>query len=204
MACLRVVYFVDLWVGIKHKTRLYFNFLIRKIMHPINYLINHIEQTVNLDKKDYPLIKRHFELRELEKKEILLFKGDVSRHMRFIEDGCLKCYHIDGNGDEQILQFGIEGWWINDLYSYLTQSPAQYFIQAIEDSRVLQIRRRSLEQPFEEVPAIERFFRIKIQNAYVSLQDRTIHRMHKSAKQRYIDFRQSHSNIEQRVPQYKL
>ena len=124
--------------------------------------------------------------------------------MRFITDGCLKCYHIDEDGNEQILQFGIEGWWINDLYSYLTQTPAKYFIQAIEDSCVFQIERNSLEQLYKQIPSIERFFRIKIQNAYVTLQDRTIHSMSKPAKQRYLDFRKSYPKIEQRVPQYMV
>lgn len=133
-----------------------------------------------------------------------MFKGDVSRHMRFIADGCLKCYHIDEDGNEQILQFGIEGWWINDLYSYLTQTPAKYFVQAIEDSCVLQIKRHSLEELYKQIPTIERFFRIKIQNAYVALLDRTIHNMSKPAKQRYLDFRTSYPNIEQRVPQYMV
>lgn len=133
-----------------------------------------------------------------------MFKGDISRHMRFIMNGCLKCYHIDEDGNEQILQFGIEGWWINDLYSYLTQTPAKYFIQAIEDSCVFQIERNSLEQLYKQIPSIERFFRIKIQNAYVTLQDRTIHSMSKPAKQRYLDFRTSYPKIEQRVPQYMV
>nr|WP_276611342.1 Crp/Fnr family transcriptional regulator [Fodinibius halophilus] len=140
----------------------------------------------------------------MQKKEILLFKGDVSRHMRFITNGCLKCYHIDEAGNEQILQFGIEGWWINDLYSYLTQTPAKYFIQAIENSSLLQIERNALKKLYNESPAIERFFRIKIQNAYVALQDRTIYSMSKSAKQRYLDFRTSYPNIDQRVPQYMV
>jgi hypothetical protein len=34
--------------------------------------------------------------------------------------------------------FGIEEWWIGDLHSHLTQSPATYFVQAFEDAEVIQ------------------------------------------------------------------
>ncbi|MEQ8927380.1 MAG: Crp/Fnr family transcriptional regulator, partial [Fulvivirga sp.] len=113
-------------------------------------------------------------------------------------------YYIDDQAHERILQFGIEGWWVNDLYSYLTETPAQLFVQALEPTTVLQIHRNKLNQLFDEVPAIDRFFRYKMQNAYVSLQNRTIHSMSDSAETRYLEFIKTYREIEQRVPQYMI
>ncbi|MDX1636596.1 MAG: Crp/Fnr family transcriptional regulator [Balneolaceae bacterium] len=173
-------------------------------MDAINKLLSHVEESVELNGEDRRLIRSYFKTRQLEKKESLLFKGDVSREMRFIADGCLRCYNIDPKGEEHILHFGIEGWWINDLYSYLTQTPAKFFIQALEDSTLLQVDRSDLELLLDKSPALERFFRIKIQNAYVVLQERTIHAMSKTAKERYEDFRTRYPSIERRVPQYMI
>ncbi len=170
-------------------------------MHP---LIQHIKEQVSLSEKKADIIASAFAAKALDKKEMLLFKGDVSNHMRFIEKGCLRAYNIDDSGNEHILQFGIEGWWVNDLYSYITQEPAKGFIQALEPSSVLQIHRDSLNALFKTVPAMERFFRLKIQSAYVALQERTIHSMSKTVEQRYIDFRNKYRDIEQRVPQYMV
>lgn len=172
-----------------------------KQVHP---LIAHIESIVSLSGADVEKVLQAFHPKRLKKKEILLFKGDISSHMRFIESGCLRSYYIDEAAQERILQFGIEGWWINDLYSYLTQTPAEYFIQAVEATTVLQIHRDSLETLFQQVPAMERFFRIKIQSAYVALQERTMRTMSQTAEQRYIEFRQKYREIEQRVPQYMV
>lgn len=169
--------------------------------HP---LIAHIESIVPLSGAEAEKVLQAFHPKRLKKKEILLFKGDVSSHMRFIESGCLRSYYIDDASQERILQFGIEGWWVNDLYSYLTQTPAEYFVQAVEASTVLQIHRDSLENLFKQVPAMERFFRIKIQSAYVALQERTMRTMSQTAEQRYIEFRQKYREIEQRVPQYMV
>jgi CRP-like cAMP-binding protein len=54
------------------------------------------------------------------KKELILFKGEISSHMRFIVKSCLKTYSLNEEGEEQIVHLGIEGWRINDLYSYIT------------------------------------------------------------------------------------
>jgi CRP-like cAMP-binding protein len=170
----------------------------------VQFLIQHIQDQVSLSDEESNWIRKAFIVKEIDKKEMLLYKGDVSNHMRFIEQGCLRAYNIDAAGNEHILQFGIEGWWVNDLYSYITQEPADGFIQALEPSRVLQVHRDKLNELFNTVPVMERFFRLKIQSAYVALQERTIHSMSKTAEQRYLDFRHKYRDIEQRVPQYMV
>jgi len=159
---------------------------------------------VVLTNAEADLVRQSFKETALGKKEMLLFKDEVSSHMRFVAKGCLRCYYMDDDAKEHIIQFGIEGWWVNDLYSYLTQTPARQFIEAVEDSLVLQIHRDALTKLYDEVPSVERFFRLKFENAYIALQDRTINSMSKSAEERYLEFRSKYRDIEQRVPQYMI
>lgn len=173
-------------------------------MTPIDKLIAHFRKSIILTDDEVEVVSKYFTLVKLKKKEILLFVGDHSSHMRFISEGCLRSYYMDGEAKEHIIQFGIEDWWINNLYSYLTNTPSKQFIQAIENSLVLQIHKDKLNELFDTVPAIERFFRLKFQKAYVSLQERTINTMSKNAEERYIEFRSKYRIIEQRVPQYMV
>ena len=172
-----------------------------KILEP---LIQNIREFVAISDKDLDVVLNAFTLKVLSKKEILLFKGKVSNHMRFIVDGCLRSYYIGEDAEEYIIQFGVRGWWINDLYSYLTETPATCFVQAIQPSVVLQINRDRLNELYNSIQPIERFFRIKFQNAYVALQERTLERMSLSAKERYEKFRKKYRDIEQSVPQYMI
>jgi CRP/FNR family transcriptional regulator, anaerobic regulatory protein len=167
-------------------------------------LIDNIKELVSISEEEIVLITEAFEPKDLSKKEILLFKGDVSNHMRFITNGCLRSYYINEEGQEYIVQFGIKNWWVNDLYSYLTKTPAKHFVQALQSTTVLQIYRDKLEDLFEKVPAMERFFRIKIQNAYVANQNRTLKAMSETAESRYRDFIKKYRDIEQAVPQYMV
>jgi CRP-like cAMP-binding protein len=167
-------------------------------------LIQNISKTVPLSEQEVSLIERSFKPIHLRKKQFLLQKDEPSNHMRFIAEGCVKLYKIDETGKEHILQFGIKGWWINDLYAYLTQKPATYFIQAISDSIVLQIHRDQLNLLFDEIHMMDRFFRIKTQNGYVALQERAINSMSQSASERYFNFVSGYREMEQQIPQYML
>tara|TARA_R110002072_G_scaffold44315_6_gene124069 strand:+ start:36 stop:614 length:579 start_codon:yes stop_codon:yes gene_type:complete len=169
-----------------------------------DHLIGNIKELVPLTEDESKLIQKLFEPVSLKKKQFLLQSGEYSNHMRFISEGCVKLFSIDELGAEHILQFGISGWWINDLYAYLTQKPATFFIQAITQSTVLQIHRDRLNDLFDKIHMMDRFFRIKTQNGYVALQERTINNMSQSAEQRYLEFIGRYRDIEQQIPQYML
>ncbi|MBO0322238.1 Crp/Fnr family transcriptional regulator [Muricauda sp. CAU 1633] len=167
-------------------------------------LIHNIKELVPLNERDVQLVKAAFRPVNLKKKEFLLQIGEPSNHMRFIAEGCVKLYNIDETGKEHILQFGIKGWWVNDLYAYLTQKPAKFFMQAITDSLVLQIHRDQLDTLFDQVHMMDRFFRIKTQHGYVALQERTINSMSQSAEERYSEFIKKYRVMEQQIPQYMI
>lgn len=166
--------------------------------------MEHLKESIPLTEQEESLVAASFQQTKLQKKEFLLSAGQVSQHMRFIVQGCLRAFYMDESAKEHVVQFGIEGWWVNDLYSYLTQTPAKQFVQALEPSTVLQIHRDALNRLYDQVPALERFYRQKFERAYVSLQDRTLNAMSKTAEERYLEFRYRYRGIEQRVPQYMV
>lgn len=173
-------------------------------MDAIDQLIAHLRESVPVTSEEAGSIRKHCSVVELGRRDVLLFAGETSKHMRFISKGCLRAYYMDAEAKEHVVQFGIEGWWINDLYSYLTQTPAKQFVQALEPSIVVQLQRDSLNQLFHGIPALERFFRLKFEKAYVAFQERTMDAMSKTAEQRYLEFRSKYRPIEQRVPQYMV
>ncbi|MEQ9166528.1 MAG: Crp/Fnr family transcriptional regulator [Fulvivirga sp.] len=167
-------------------------------------LIENFRQLVPISEQEAEIIKGAFVAKQLNKKELLLSKGDLSNHMRFVADGCLKVYSIGEKDMEHILQFGISGWWINDLYAYLTETTSELFIQAITPSTVLQIHRDRLNKLYDEIPMVDRFFRIKTQHGYVALQNRTIRSMSQTAEERYVKFISDYREMEQQIPQYMI
>ncbi|WP_312301316.1 Crp/Fnr family transcriptional regulator [Chryseobacterium sp.] len=170
----------------------------------ISQLTQHFQEIVPLKDNEIDLIIQKLEFISLKKKDYLLREGQISRHMRFIVQGSLYAYHIDEKGKENITQLGIENWWVNDLYSYLSELPSRMFIQANEDTTIVQISKNNLELLYTEVPAISEFWRLKIQSAYVTLQERTFEHSRVDAYTKYRNFVTTYRNIEQRFPQYMI
>ena len=73
----------------------------------------------------------------LQKKEFLVQKGEICKTEAFITQGLLRTYDIDRNGNEQVLFFGTEDWWVTDFDSFMHQTPSRLYIQALEDSELL-------------------------------------------------------------------
>ncbi|WP_278354081.1 MULTISPECIES: Crp/Fnr family transcriptional regulator [Bacteroidota] len=167
-------------------------------------LIEHLREFVDLQDSDIEIITSKFEIISIKKKDYLLKAGQISSHMRFIVKGSLYVYTLDGKGKECINQLGFEDWWINDLYSYLRETPSEMYIQANEESVILRISKTDLNSLFKLVPAVSEFWRLKIQNAYVMFQDRIFGNSNLDAYTKYKNYVSKYPNIEQTFPQYMI
>jgi len=166
-----------------------------------NKLIEHFSKYIKLNIEEIELIDSLFTPNNLKKKEFLLRSGETCRTESFIISGCLRTYSIDENGFEHTLTFAIEDWWTGDLLSFLTETPSFYNIIALENTEILQITKIDLDKLYLEVPKLERYFRLLIQNAYVSQQQRINQNLSQTAEQRYLEFIGKHSTFLQRIPQ---
>jgi CRP-like cAMP-binding protein len=167
-------------------------------------LFDYIAQHIQLTAEEQALIESKVRIRKFLKAQFVVQNGDICKHENFVLSGCLKTFYIDNEGQEHIVMFAVENWWTSDMASFLTQTPADYNIQCLENSVLAQIYYGDLEQLYSQVPKLERFFRIIIQRAYISSQKRIINNFSLPAKERYLRFREQYPQIEQRVPQYMI
>ncbi|WP_445452438.1 Crp/Fnr family transcriptional regulator [Flavobacterium sp. 25HG05S-40] len=167
-------------------------------------ILNSINQHIKLDSTETDFFISLFVPKQLKRKEFLLQPGEICDTENFIIKGCLRVYSIDTDGVEHIIMFGTEGWWICDFYSFLTKTPATYYIDALEDTEIIQISKENLDKLYERVPKFERFFRIIIQNAFISLQNRITQNLSCTAEERYLDFIKKHPKLEQRLTQKQV
>lgn len=165
-------------------------------------LFKNFSRHIALSPDEQAVVQAALRLRSLARKEMLLQEGETARFENFVLEGCLKAYTLDENGFEHILHFCPEDWWISDLHSFLTGTPATLFIEAIEPSVVVQIEKERLEELYRQVPKLERFFRIMLQNAFVALQQRILTNIGLTADDRYAAFLKKYPGLEQRLPQY--
>jgi CRP-like cAMP-binding protein len=116
----------------------------------------------------------------------------------------LRSFTVDSKGVEHAVMFGMEDWWISDFYSMLSNTPAKLHIDALEDSEVLQIDINDLQTLYEKVDKFNKFFRILLQNAFISHQRRIVTSLTDTAEERYKTFIKSYPKLEQRLPQHHV
>lgn len=167
-------------------------------------LFRNISRHITLETAERDLFISLVQTRRVRRKEYLLKQGDICRTENFIVSGCLRAYTIDEEGQEHIVLLGMEDWWISDLYSFLTQTPALFFIDALEDSEIVQITRNNLETLYEKIPKFERFFRILFQNAFIAQQQRINQSLSFTAEERYLEFIRKYPQLEQRLSQKQI
>lgn len=166
-----------------------------------NLLLESLEKHIVLTEVEKELITAVLRERKVKKGQFLVHEGAVCRCTNFVTEGSLRTYFVDREGQEHIVQFAIEGWWISDLNSFIQQVPATFNVQAIEDSVVIELPYEGLESLFDQIPKLERYFRVITQRAFVAFQQRVVQNISMSAEDRYLAFRQKYPRIELRIPQ---
>lgn len=167
-------------------------------------ILENIARHIQLNNTETDFFISLLQHKTIKRKQFILKQGEINRTRNFIVKGCLRMYTIDDIGVDHVIMIGVEDWWIEDIYSFLTKSPATYFIDALEDTEVLQITKDNLDKLFERVPKFERFFRIIFQNFIISQAKRIDQSLSYTAEQRYRHFIRKYPDIHQRVSQKQI
>lgn len=163
-----------------------------------------INKKVKLTEEELEFCKSFFIPKKLRRKQFLLQEGDVCNRIAFVEKGALYSYSIDNKGNQRVIQFAFEGWWIADLYSYLTREPSNLNIEVLEECELLLIEAIQHEKLMKELPAYNTYTRIVYQDAYVALQRRIEGTIGLTAEEKYIRFMNNYATIVNRVPQHLI
>lgn len=167
-------------------------------------ILKNIARHIQLTEEEETFFTSILQQRTITRKDFLLQQGQVCRYENFVNSGCLRVYNIDKVGTEHIVMFAPEDWWVSDMYSFLTQTPASFFIDALEDTEVWQIDKNDLESLFNKVPKFDRLYRILLQNAFVAQQQRIAQNLSFTAEQRYSNFLKKYPSLEQRISQKQM
>jgi CRP-like cAMP-binding protein len=164
----------------------------------------HIEKRVHLTDEEFEIATKFFEPKKLRKNQFLLNEGEVCTHIGFVNSGCMREYTIDSKGNEHIIQFAIEDWWVSDLNSFLSGLPAEYNVDALQDSEILLLEKSARDEMLDKCPKMERFFRLLIEANHIATHQRIADSLSASAEERYLKFIKTYPKLFETVPQKQI
>lgn len=166
-----------------------------------NLLIKSFRGLINLTDDEASWILSQCKQSSYKKGHYIVREGDVSKNGIFILEGSVRSFFIDINGQEHVIQLGVEGWWVGDLESFVHQQQGKFYVEAIENSTVLLLPFDTLQIMYQKIPAIERYYRIMFQNAFITFQKRALENLSMDAESRYRSFKEKYPEMDLRIPQ---
>ncbi len=160
----------------------------------------YIRSSQQLQEDEIEKIVTAGQLLSLKKRQLLLREGDVCRHKTFVLKGLLRAYRVRPDGVESTMRFAAEKGWIIDHESYVSRTPSNYRIEALEDSKVLLWTREVMEELFDTIPVFREISDRLRERSLNDSQQRIFVTISYSAEEKYEDFIKNHPDIFRRIP----
>ena len=170
----------------------------------IQTLLDHFSNYRALNRKEVNDLEKRLAERRIKRRQFILQQGDLCKHYTFVVDGCFRMYKVDDKGNEHNLQFAVEGGWIADIGSFHSEIPSELYIEAMEQSVILQIAKEDLLYLYTEHSVFDRIFRVLVENAFVNLQKRVLQNISATAEERYLDFLKNYPKLFNRISNVQI
>ena len=162
---------------------------------PLELLKSHFLKILALSPDELNAIASMYKEKKVSKGKYLLRGGEVCRFEGYVVEGCFKISVDDLEGNEKVLYFAAQDWWVMELDSFANQNPSKLDIQALSDSTLLVISKSDKERLYEKVPKADRLFRIMSQKAVAAWQRRLVRNHIMTAEERYHHFVTTYPDI---------
>jgi CRP-like cAMP-binding protein len=173
-------------------------------MDDFSSILSYVGKHIHLTDEEASYYISLLKIKKIRKKQFIVQPDFVCNHRTYIVKGALRSYLIDVNGQDHTVAFGIDDWWIADFNSYLFRQPATLFVEALEDSTLIQISYEDEQKLTATLPKFEKFYRELAESGYAYLQRRILADISLTATERYENFLNKYPLIAARVPQYTL
>ena len=159
-----------------------------------------IERYVPLEDEAWARIEPMWTLKQHERGELVTAAGSVETRFGIMEEGVHRIF-FEHDGQDHSLGFSYDGSWTGVYDSFVTGRPARIQLLSMTPSAAWWIDRADLLRAYEEVPAMERFGRLILEEVLVGRAQREIEMLSLSAEERYRRFMDRSAHLLQLVPQ---
>lgn len=137
------------------------------------------------------------------KGHVLVREGQHHDQLYFILEGCARAYYLKGGKDISDW-FAFEDQFICAIVSYFLDVPSPHYIELLEPSRLMVVRRADMQALCDRHHDIERLGRLSTTQTMLQLQRRVVSLQFESAQQRLDKLLAIYPHITQRVPLHHI
>ncbi|WKK78108.1 Crp/Fnr family transcriptional regulator [Marivirga salinae] len=162
-----------------------------------------IAQFIDTTEEEKNFLERAFIYKKVPKKVRLVDYGQVSNELYFINKGIIRLFYPK-DGEEITGYLFKENLFSSSYDSFLTQTPSLQILETLEDCELLVITKDSLNQLYEQMPAMHIFTRKMAEQRFINAQRILSSFILDSPEERYLKFETANKDLLQRVPQHYI
>jgi CRP-like cAMP-binding protein len=148
-------------------------------------LAKFISEYIQLEDSELKEIASKFKKRTVKKNDYLLRPGETCKDLVFVRSGCLRLYYMTEDSVEVSVWFAFKQTSAIEIYSFISQKPSEYFLQAIEDSEILYLPKTELDKLYLIQPKMQEMMRKFWEDVVLNLIDRFTALQRDTAEERY-------------------
>ncbi|HPA35351.1 MAG TPA: Crp/Fnr family transcriptional regulator, partial [Chitinophagales bacterium] len=126
-----------------------------------------------------------FKKKKVKKNELLLVAGEVCKDLIFVQSGCLRLYYLQEDVEVSVW-FALRHSSAIEIYSFISETPTNNYLQAIEESEILYLPKSALNKLYETHPKMQEMMRKFWEDVILHLLERFTALQRDSAEQRYL------------------
>lgn len=143
-------------------------------------------QYAPLSADDLEILIPKFKSKLIKKNNFLLKEGEVCKDLVFVEKGCLRLYYIHDDMEVSVW-FALNNNSAIEIHSFISQTPSNYFLQAIEDTSILYLPKTEIDRLYTTYPIMQELMRRYWEDVILNLLQRFTALEKDSAEKRYLD-----------------
>jgi CRP-like cAMP-binding protein len=165
-----------------------------------NSLIRFIQNVYPINDSKAEQLAGKYQAKEIAKNDLILKQGAVCNASFFIEEGLMRAYTFDLEGNDVTTAFYPANTFATDIFSFFKRIPSKEYMQALTDCKTWRLTYEDMQDSFHTMPEFREFGRLNIINNYGALKERMLSTLHETAEQRYAGLVGSNPEILQIAP----
>jgi CRP-like cAMP-binding protein len=166
--------------------------------------IDYLQEKGSFSQSEMDTIQSVLITKKLRKGQYLLEEGQVSNFSAFVVTGSFRLFRVGEDGQEHIMKFAIENWWISDYTSFMSGQPSKCYIDALENSELIFFTKEKWEYLLNTMPTFKQVIENLTARNFEANQNRIYSNMSETGEMRYENFVAAYPTLYNRVPLYMI
>lgn len=157
------------------------------------------ELNPKIGEEEWKFVESSLVWQSFKRREHIFQEGQRQAYIGFINQGLVREFFIDKDGNENTTWFFRENSFVTDYSAFLRDTPSKNNFVCLEPTEVLLIPRDKIFQAYQTYSALERFGRLIAENVLIQLQERVDDFHFLSAEERYLKYIETYPDLFQRI-----